>query len=195
MLSFRFALFMCSAAPVALSAQSLREQTRRVDLAPLPEQIISVNPFLPLFGNFQGEYERRINTNLTFGAAGSHVDFGDSRYTNLDAKLRLYPQEFAPMGLGLASSIGFATANGTRVSDCSVIVIDPLLGNSCATTKRTITTPTFAVEGQYQWLLGAQRATAITVGFGVKRYFMSDDAARDFNRVLPTGRLTIGYAF
>lgn len=113
-----FAAFAGAACCWPLSAQaqfSLRDQTGD---AVTPRQVISVNPFLPLFGRFQGEYERRFRENVSVAIAGS-----------------------------------------------------------------------------YQWFMGRSRSTAITVGGGAKRYFLSDEESRGITRVLPTARLTIGYAF
>jgi hypothetical protein len=44
-------------------------------------------------------------------------------------------------------------------------------------------------------LLGTNRATAVTMGGGVKRYFVSDANDGGINRIMPTLRLTVGYAF
>ena len=173
----------------SLAAQSLRQQTSdaRTDS---PKHVISTNPFLPLSGYFQGEYERRLNPNASFALSASYVDWSDDKRTNFDAKVRLYPQEHALEGLGLGASLGYASIRRDAYQDCS------RLDAACPTVaKRTVTSPTFAVEGQYQWLLGSHRATAVTAGFGVKRYFVTEDDSRGIDRVLPTGRLTIGYAF
>jgi hypothetical protein len=71
--------------PLSAQAQySLRDQTGD---AVTPQQVISVNPFLPLFGRFQGEYERRFRDNVSVAIAGSYTSFDDD-YTNIDAKLR-----------------------------------------------------------------------------------------------------------
>ena len=40
-----------------------------------------------------------------------------------------------------------------------------------------------------------KRSTAITMGGGVKRYFVSDANDYGIQRILPTVRLTVGYAF
>ncbi len=177
--------------PVALEAQSLREQTSaQQSQSREPSQIISANPFLPLWGYLQVEYERRLNTNASFALAGSHTAFDDDVYTNLDAKIRLYPQEVALRGLGFAASLGFANIRRASYEDCSFLV------PQCSTVaKHTVSAPTFAIEGQYQWLLGSHKATAATLGFGVKRYFVSANESHDKTRVLPTGRLSIGYAY
>jgi len=159
-----------------------------------PVRFISTNPFLPLFGYFSAEYEQRLKDNVAFAISGSHTEF-DALYTHLDAKVRLYPNDKALQGFSLASSLGIAWV---KRDDC-----DSLIDFDCAPTsqggereRRTFTTPTFAIELDYQWLLGRTKSTAITVGFGAKRYLGGND--RDYigiERVLPTGRLSIGYGF
>lgn len=177
--------------PGALSAQSLREQTSRRAADPTPagvRHIVSINPVLPILGFFQGEYEARMQDNLSFAVAGSYMEFDNVRYTNIDAKLRLYPQERGMQGLGMAAGIGTGTARRE-----SVYCADRLAGNEkCRLTENA---PTFSVEGHYQWLLGTKRSTAITLGGGVKRYFVSDANDYGIQRILPTMRLTVGYAF
>jgi len=63
--------------------------------------------------------------------------------------------------------------------------------------RKTLTAPTFSIEAHYQWLLGARRSTAVIVGGGMKHYYFDeqDIEGRGVSRLLPTGRLTIGYAF
>ena len=196
---FMFHRFSRTARAVALSALasaalvpqtslfaqgSLREQTRGTSG---PEQVISINPFLPLFGYFQAEFERRLLPNVSFALAGSHVKF-DEVYTNLDAKLRLYPQERALHGLGLSAGLGYGSVRrNEQVCDTD--------GDNCRRDRTTESAPTFSVEAQHQWLLGSSQATAVTIGGGVKRYFISEDRSQGIQRVMPTMRLTIGYAF
>ena len=52
-------------------------------------------------------------------------------------------------------------------------------------------------QAQCQWLLGKGPSTASAVGGGMKRYYFdeNDTAGRGVWRLLPTGRLTIGWAF
>lgn len=156
-----------------------------------PARFLSTNPFLPLFGYFSAEYEQRLEDNLAFAISGSHTRF-DALYTHLDAKLRLYPNDKALEGFSLASSLGIAWVK--RDNDDFCIGFDCSPSNEQG--RRHFTTPTFAIEGNYQWLLGRTKSTAITVGIGAKRYLGGND--RDYfgiERVLPTGRLSIGYGF
>ena len=160
-----------------------------------PSRIVSTNPFLPLFGYFSAEYEQRIKDNVAFAIAGSSTEF-DERITHVDAKLRLYPNDRALEGFSMATSLGIAWIRRNDdfcdgLTDC---VFEP--GVQRPQRDRTITTPTFAIEGAYQWLLGRSRSTAIVAGFGAKRYL--GGSRTDFeglSRVLPTGRLSIGYGF
>jgi hypothetical protein len=181
-----------SLSATALSAQgSLREQTTAVR-GTSPSRIISVNPFMPLAGYFQGEYEQKLQDNISVAVSASSAKFDNRRYLNADVKLRMYPQDRGLEGLGLAAGIGLGNARQddsflpcTPVPSCT-----PLVDRG-----RYITRPSFSVESHYQWMFGRSRATAVAVGGGLKRYFISDDEARGIGRLVPTGRLTIGWAF
>lgn len=174
------------------SAQSLAEQTTRLTArGDGPSHILSVNPFLPLFGYFAGEYEHRVTPTLSLAIAGSHINPSDTKYTNVDAKLRLYPSETALRGFNIAAALGIARIDDTNQNDC---VIDLGVSSACGS-RPTFTTGSFAIEAGYQWLLGPSRNTAITVGGGAKRYLGSESKFRNIPRVMPTMRLTIGYAF
>ena len=179
-----------------LHAQSLSAQTTRLQppTAVGPSRIISTNPLLPLFGNFAAEYEQRVRDNVAFAVSGSHYDVDNDRLTHLDAKVRLYPSDRALEGFGMATSLGMAWL---RTDEPNIVCDGPPDFNCTNTGKRTsFSTPTFAVELGYQWLLGRSRSTAVTVGIGAKRYLGgSDDDFNGLSRVLPTGRLSIGYGF
>ncbi len=177
--------------PPLLRAQgSLREQTRLIRSG-TPQHVIAVNPIILLAGNVQGEFEQRLAANTSLAFAGSYVPFNSRAYTNLDLKLRLYPDDRALQGLGIAAGVGVGR---TRQDDQDVVCVaapcNPLPG-------KPLTAPTFSIEAHYQWLLGARRSTAVTVGGGMKRYYFDaqDTEGRGVSRLLPTGRLTIGWAF
>jgi hypothetical protein len=160
-----------------------------------PTKIISINPFLPLTGSFQGEFEKKIRDNLSVAVSGSYIAFDedDERFTNADVKLRLYPSEKALQGFGFAAGLGVGSQSEIEYSFCD----SPFPGGGCDNKRRSVTGPTFSVEMQYQWLLGNKRNTAVTVGGGAKRYFI-DDSPNGFDvyqEFMPTLRLTIGYAF
>lgn len=183
-------LALCVAGSMVQAQGSLREQTATAGAT--PRQVISVNPFLPLAGYFQGEYERRVQDNVSVAVSASFAKFDSRRYQNLDVKLRLYPQERALEGLGLAAGLGL----GRALEDDELLPCEPV--ETCTPQLKPgkyASAPTFSVEGQYQWLFGRTKATAVTVGGGVKRYFFGNDAAQNIQEFVPTGRLTIGWAF
>lgn len=168
---------------------SLREQTREVAGGPR-QHIVAVNPFLPLAGYFQGEYERRVRNNLSLAVGASYVPWNRD-ILNADVKLRLYPQDRALEGLGIAAGLGVGRMQqDDEYGACAPIDCVPPIFKG-----KMITAPAFSIEGQYQWLLGASRSTAVSVGGGLKRYFIADQDTRGLVRVVPTGRLTIGWAF
>jgi hypothetical protein len=179
-------------APASLVAQgTLREQSANLP-GGAPRQIIAINPFMPLAGYFQGEYERTVRDNASVAVGASYVPWNRD-VLNADIKLRLYLQDRALEGLGLAAGVGLGrTKQADTFGACAPInCVPPEVEGAF------VTAPTFSMEAQYQWLLGRTRATAVTVGGGIKRYFFSeaDVRDRDVSRVLPTGRLTIGWAF
>ncbi len=181
-------LLTAAAAPARVCAQGLRDLPAPTSAS--KGHIISTNPFLPLFGFFSAEYEQRVKDNVSFAIAGSHLNF-DNRYTNLDVKLRLYPNDQALEGFGIAASLGVARIHNN--GDCDGL---DSFGGCRPTPAQSFTTPAFAVEIGYQWLLGRTKSTAVTAGFGAKRYLGGDrDDYRGAERVLPTGRLSIGYVF
>lgn len=180
------ALIGAFAFATTLSAQTLRDQTSGPSTS-APTRIISVNPFLPLFGYFQAEFEHRVAKNASVGISGAHTKL-DDLYTSVDVKLRLYPQERVLEKLGISAGIGYG-----RVKRDDDIICDPFF--PCDDGKASASAPTFGVEAQYQWLLGARRSTAVAFGGGAKRFFISDDKSDNLERVVPTLRLTIGYAF
>ncbi len=154
-----------------------------------PSKIISVNPFLPLAGYFQAEFEAKLRENLAFAVSGSHTKL-DDEYTSLDAKLRLYPQEKGLEGFAIAAGLGFGRISTVTETFCTEF------GN-CRDVRRSTSGPSFSVEAQYQWLLGRSQNTAVAIGGGVKRFYVDDKVGGfdAFDEYAPTLRLTIGYAF
>ena len=84
---------------------SLREQTRSIR-GGTPERILAVNPFLPLAGYVQGEFEQRVADNTSLAIAGSYVPFNERAYQNPDVKLPLYPSARARQGPAIAAGGG-----------------------------------------------------------------------------------------
>lgn len=188
-------MFRRSFTTFALALGVIATGTTTVHAQRAPSRIVSVNPFLPLAGSFQGEFEHKVRDNLSVAVSGSHIDFEDNgmRFTNADVKLRLYPNDKALQGFAIASGLGVG-----RQSDIEYIACPAIFpGGDCISPRRSVTGPTFSMEMQYQWLLGSKRSTAVTIGGGAKRYFIDDapDGYEVFEQFMPTFRLTIGYAF
>jgi hypothetical protein len=182
------ALFALGLAAAAMSSTAVRAQSA-------PTRIISVNPFLPLTGSFQGEFEQKLRENLSVAVSASYIALDDDseRLTNADVKLRLYPSEKALQGFGFAAGLGVGRQSEVEYFACPAIYP----GGACNNQRRSVTGPTFSVEMQYQWLLGSKRNTAVTIGGGAKRYFIDNSPYEYevYDDFLPTLRLTIGYAF
>jgi len=185
---------LCAHAATLHAQGTLREQTQTL-AGGTPRRIIAINPFLPLTGSFQGEFEQRLRDNLSVAVSASYVDLdgGDDRFANADVKLRLYPSENALRGFGIAAGLGVGRQSGVEYYACPAIYPS----GDCTNRSQSATGPTFSVEMQYQWLLGKSRKTAVTVGGGAKRYFIDDapNGYEVYEQFMPTMRLTIGYAF
>ncbi|AMW03831.1 hypothetical protein [Gemmatimonas phototrophica] len=162
-------------------------------LAQGPGKVVSINPFLPLAGFFQGEFEGRIKDNLAVAVSASHIQFDDI-YTNADVKLRLYPQERGLQGFAIATGLGYGRIRNENIDEfCTGIP-----NVDCAAQTKSTSGATFSVEMHYQWLLGKSRNTAVTLGGGAKRYYIGEETKNgfdNFQEYLPTLRLTVGYAF
>jgi hypothetical protein len=173
----RRTLAACALGLTAVTALSTTAQAQAG-----PSRIVAINPFLPLVGSFQAEFEKKLQDNLSVAVSASHIALrGDdsNRLTNADVKLRLYP----------AAGVGVGHQSAVQYLDC-------LAANEpCRDTRATRTGPAFSVEMQYQWLLGKNQHTAVSAGGGAKRFFISNTANGNFNEFMPTLRLTIGYAF
>ena len=174
----RIAVLLLSAwalSAATASAQTLAQQTRSVGGSiEGPGRVISANPFLPLLGYFAAEYEQRVSPSVSLALSGSHIKPDRTKYTNVDAKARLYPSETALRGLNIAASLGIGRLDARDDYDCGIILAG---GAQCAPPK-PFTTGSFAIEVGYQWLLGPSRVTAVTLGGGAKRYLGADRRRR-----------------
>jgi hypothetical protein len=183
------AALLVAASVATLGAQATTAPAARTG----PTYIIAVNPFLPLAGQFQGEFEARTRDNLSVAASVAHVELWDT-FTSTDLKLRFYPQERALNGFAFSAGAGYGRVRGD--SDfCDLRPgTPPNEFPECVYGNVSRSGPTFSVEMQYQWLLGTRRSTAISIGGGAKRYYLGSDKAglQDYQ---PTVRLTIGYGW
>ncbi|MFY7923004.1 MAG: hypothetical protein ACOVSI_11365 [Gemmatimonas sp.] len=174
------ALSLAAALPHAAQAQAKQ-----------PNRVVAINPFLPLAGYFQGEFEQRAKDNLAVAFSVSSIELVD-RYTNADIKLRLYPQERGLQGFAVAAGLGYGRIKNDVDFTCPAIP-----GVVCDPPRASTSGATFSVEMHYQWLLGKSSHTALTLGGGAKRYYVDEKNGPfdTFQRFVPTLRLTIGYAF
>lgn len=158
-----------------------------------PRHVLSINPFLPLAGYFQAEFETQLKPNVALAVSGAHTRLDDF-YTSLDVKLRLYPQERGLEGFGLSAGGGVGRIREDSYTESVVCIA--LLGVVCPEVgRRAVSGPTFSVEAHYQFLLGRSRHTSVAVGGGAKRYFVDTRSNESFQELVPTLRLTVGYAF
>ena len=181
------------------AAQTLAQQTTGEAVRTGPSHVLSVNPFLPLLGFFSGEFEQRLTPALAAAVSGSRTKPGDTRYTNLDVKARLYPSEHGLRGVHVAAALGVAFLNNEGSMVLCVPPPVPVGGGGTIDFRcgapTSFTTGTFAIEAGYQTFVGRRHVTADAVGIGAKRYLGSDSKYSDIARVLPTLRLSVGYAF
>ncbi len=176
-----FGLLLTATLPQVAEAQTTK-----------PNRVVSINPFLPLAGYFQGEFEQRVKDNLAVAFSVSSIEL-DDRYTNADVKLRLYPQERGLQGFAVAAGLGYGRIRNDNVDfTCPTIP-----GVVCEPSRASVSGATFSVEMHYQWLLGKSSNTALTMGGGAKRYYVDEQNGQfdTFQRFVPTLRLTVGYAF
>lgn len=184
---FTCALLFGAASVAAPSPAQLLAQSA----ATTPQRTVTVNPFFLLAGWIQADYEQRINPTISLGGLVDYIEFDGRRYTSFEAKGRLYPSEKAMRGL----SIGFAVGV-TRVRFDSQDCYFDVVGGTCQSlVKKTTTSPTIGVDLGYQWLLGSSGRTAVAVGFGGRRLLASKASLLNTDRVMPTYRLGVGYAW
>ena len=179
----------------SISTSAIAQPKRTVVLSnDGPTHVITVNPFFLLAGWVSAEYEQRVNSSIGLGGGVSYVDFSDTRYTNFEVKGRLYPNEHAMRGLGIAVSFGVTrlSFNSRTIADCVYPTSEPPF---CDNSAKNATSPAVGIEFGYQWLLGTNRRTAIAVGLGGKRFLASKSSLAGTEIVIPTYRLGVGYAF
>ncbi|MEP6778872.1 MAG: hypothetical protein ABJC26_03215 [Gemmatimonadaceae bacterium] len=187
----RSALVVSSFASIVATPALAQANYRLATVNDGPSHAFTANPFFLLAGWVTAEYEQRVNPSVTLGGAFNHQPFGDDRYTDFDFKGRLYATEHAMRGFSIGMSVGVSSI---RIENSNYFCDYPNT-TGCAPPKKTVTSPSLGVELNYQWLLGGARHTAVAIGFGGKRYLASDETLAGSNKVIPTFRLGLGYAF
>lgn len=158
------------------------------DSAVVRTQAISILPLHAAFGFYAGDYERAINNTTTLGVGGSYFSLDDLRYSTVEAKLRYYPSGDPLRGLSFG-----VTAGPTMLSDREYDYDDDVQEE-----RESVTGLGIGFEISKSQLLGVDRRFYYAYGAGLKRVFFNgdDDALfSDAEVVLPTLRLSVGYAF
>jgi len=148
---------------------------------PAKENLVSVNPFLIMFGWLNAEFERRISPNSTLGVSGSYLSLndGDETYAGGQFFYRFYPQNDAPAGFFFGGGLGF---NNVTVEE------------EFTDTEESGSFFNFGITVGYTWLLGDNRGFAVSLGAGVQRLF--GDELDDMTMTLPVVRIVnVGVAF
>lgn len=133
---------------------------------------------------YAAEYEHAIRKAVTLGVGATYWNVGGSddavTYASGDFKFRYYPQGLALSAFSAGGSLGYSRVNFKSTSSG----LDESAGGVSLG---------FLME--YQWLLGATKNFAVTVGAGAKTLFVNGVDNADFTGRYPTLRLSIGYAF
>jgi hypothetical protein len=165
-------------AATSLSAQAATAPKRTV---------ISFQPLNAIFSVYSAEIEHAVSSSATIGVGGSYWsyndDLGDTKYTSGDVKVRFYPEGHPLQGFSFGGQVGY-----TSVSDNTS---DSFGGSS----KSTAHGATIGVALDYNWLLGASKATYVGLGVGAKKIFANSNDIGDATLAYPTARISIGYAF
>lgn len=149
---------------------------------------LSINPFGIPFGYLDVEGNTSVGGGATLGIMLSHYSpsSNDNPFTNVDAKIRYFPNELPFKGFSVGLTAGWTKQQG-----------DSFNGSVTTSTTTTVSSPTMGVIVDYDWLLGARKRFAVGVGIGAKRLFASR-AERDrigLDAAAGIYRFQLGYAF
>lgn len=148
---------------------------------PFRQNLVSVNPLGLVFEYFSGEIEHAMSRSASIAVSGSYASPYDLTYTSLDVIGRYYPSEAGLRGFSIGPTVGY-----THVRD------DYACYGGCSTNSTNAFTAGIQID--YSWILGPSQHFGIELGLGAKRLFYQGNAG-DGSDALPTGRLSVGYAF
>ena len=169
-IAFGAAIFALAIVAPAAAAETPSEQEAHP--AEAHRQLVSVNPFGYVFEWYNVEYERKFNSNTTWGLTASTFTPDDDQLTTANAILRFYPQGIAFKGLYLGARTG-------------AYHVDDFDDNGVFFGA--------GIEIGYTWLMGAEKNWYIGLGGGVTRIFGGD---LDGSAVIPQIRfINFGYSF
>ncbi len=159
-------------------------QTADTTGAPVRMQAISILPFHALLGFYAGDFERVVGETATLGIGASHFSLGDGEdgftYATAEAKLRYYPSGDPLRGLSFG-----VTAGPTFVASD-----DSFTGEDDSYTAIGV-----GFEVARSHIMGTDQRFYYGYGVGAKRLYFLGDEADGVQLVLPTLRLSVGYAF
>ena len=157
---------------IALIAPSITAQEVEPTPADAHQQLITTNPFGPIFEWYNVEYERKIRHNASIGFTASYITPGNDSLGTANAIFRFYPKGTAFKGFYVGGRTG-----AYRVNDFD-------------------DNGTFfgaGLELGYTWLMGARQNWYVGLGIGFTRIFGGD---LDGSAVIPQLRLiNFGYSF
>jgi hypothetical protein len=179
--------FIAAVAAAALvSAAPARAQT---DTVPAHQQVISANPLGLLFGYYNAEYERAINSTVTAGVAGAYFSPDNDALATIEAKVRYYPQARPFAGFSIGGSLGYGQL--TDEEDFDEFITDSQQQDDGMTSSAFIV----GIELNYNWLVGRDRRFFIGSGIGARR-LLGSDVESDIPVVIPSIRLVnVGFTF
>jgi hypothetical protein len=189
---------MRGAALLTLAALSLPFSGSHLS-AQQPRRIVSVNHVLLITGSVQGEVEQRVSDRVSLALSASAVRLSD-RYTNADLKLRYYPDPRRRVldGVGFALGAGYGHVTDRNVGVICASSVPGGGGGGCYDFSESYSGPTVTADVTHQWVPKAPHHLVLTVGAGVKRYFVDEQlpaAFQAFPQLTGTVRVSVGYAF
>lgn len=165
----RFALV----AALALLPIAARAQTEATKTPVTAQQVLSTNPFGDLLKWFNAEYERKLGPATTWGVSASVLE---SSYSSASVLVRWYPQQAALDGFYFGAHAGVYRFESYRHKSSAV--------------------PGAGLDVGRAWILGPNRNTSVSLGFGLTRLSGAAANGTDAPAVWPNARLlSIGVAF
>lgn len=170
-------LFACSVLAAPAAAQTTDTTTV------VRTQAISILPVHAILGFYAGDYERTVSQTATLGVGASYFDLSDFTYSTVEAKLRYYPSGDPLRGLSFGITAGPTFLSGTSTDF------------EGGTSDESVTALGIGIELARSHILGVDRRFYYGYGAGAKRLFFTGEEADGAELVLPTLRLSVGYAF
>jgi hypothetical protein len=160
-------LVLLAALAGTASAQSATDSTRM--------NLFSINPLGVVFEYFSVEGEHALSKSTSLALSGAYASPSDFTYVSVDLIGRYYPAERGLRGFAIGPTVGYTHASDSCCSSSSDNAF------------------TVGVQFDYSWIVGPSQHFGIELGAGAKRLFYQGSGGG--STALPTGRLSVGYAF